>query len=118
MTPAQERALYGTRRPVHDVRRGWHVQQADGRWRLVDWVVRLKSGAITVAFADEPNELVFYANTINTRTPAEQIVAVWLEEKARARRIKREFRERLRTRAAWNGVLALLVGDEALEHVA
>lgn len=104
MTPEQKQAWIGTRRPVKAVKRGWHVQQSDGRWRLVEVATPTRHGTVILAFADNPGELAVYGNTLNTRTPAEQIIAVFVEERQRARRLRRAFRERQQAKLTWFGI--------------
>lgn len=104
MSTRQERAMTGTRRRVIEVKRGWHIQQADGRWRLVEWVTVTRFESIMVTFSDDLTKIKIYSNTVNTRTPAEQIIATYAEERKRAAAWKREFQGRLRDRLIANGI--------------
>jgi hypothetical protein len=85
----------GVPRRAVDIRRGWHVRWPDGRWRLVECAIPSHSTMIIV-FTDDMLSPVSYVGDSSclTRTPAEQITAVWLEERRRAREIRRAWRDR------------------------
>lgn len=102
--------VVGVRRSVVLVERGWHVQTADGRWRLVERVTADRHGRAMIAFTDDPLGVTYFVGTVTTRTPAEQIAAVPVEEKARAQAWRREFTARQRTRRVWAVALDALTG--------
>lgn len=76
------------------VQRGWHVYRR-GRWRLVeDSILDRKRGVQTLFFADNMScPVVFVTNaSLLTRTPAEQIAAVHMEERRRRNALLTEVR--------------------------
>lgn len=95
MTPAQKAAVDGRVRLATKVQRGWHVKDHE-RWRLVDGAIVHRDGSVMITFIDDLNHVVelLPGKAVITRDVAEQMTAVWAEERERAKLYIDAFRER------------------------